>query len=67
VPAGMSAAAVSEAGDVSDEDLVRTEGVTVRAAGRWVGGPLPVGCSDKLTCTPNSPYSARGAQPNSRC
>ena len=27
LPAGVSAAAVSEAGDVSDEDLVQTEGV----------------------------------------
>jgi len=39
VPAGVSAAA--EAGDVSDEDLIRAEDVAVGATGRWVGDPLP--------------------------
>jgi hypothetical protein len=32
---------VSEAGDMPDEDLVRAEAVSVRAARRWVGDPLP--------------------------
>jgi hypothetical protein len=42
VPAGVSTSAVSEAGDVSDEDLIRAEGVAVRASRRWSGDPLPV-------------------------
>ena len=41
MPAGVSAAAVSEAGDVPDEDLIRPEGVAVGAACRWVGDPPP--------------------------
>jgi hypothetical protein len=41
VPAGMSAAAVSKAGDVANEDLIRPEGVPVRASRRRVGDPLP--------------------------
>jgi hypothetical protein len=41
VPAGVSAAAMSEAGDVSDEDLVRPEWVAVWAAATWSGDPLP--------------------------
>ena len=49
VPAGVSAAAVTKAGDVSDEDLIRAKGVAVRAAGRWLGYPLPFGRSDQLT------------------
>jgi hypothetical protein len=43
VPAGVSAAAVAEANDMSDEYLIRAEGVPVGASGRWVGDPLP-GC-----------------------
>jgi hypothetical protein len=42
MPAGVSAAAVSKADDMSDEDLIRAESVPVRASGRWVGDPLPV-------------------------
>jgi hypothetical protein len=38
-PATVSAAAVSKAGDVPDEDLVRAEAVPVRAARRWTGDP----------------------------
>ena len=41
MPAGMTASAVSEAGDVSDEDLIQTETVSVRASGRHVRDPLP--------------------------
>jgi hypothetical protein len=41
MPAGVPAATVSEADDVSDEDLVRAEGVPVGAACWWVGDPLP--------------------------
>jgi len=32
MPGGVSAAAVSEAGDVTDQDLVRPEGVAVGAS-----------------------------------
>jgi hypothetical protein len=41
MPARTAAAAVSEAGDVPDEDLIRPKGVAVGAPGRWVGDPLP--------------------------
>jgi hypothetical protein len=41
MPGGVSAAAVSEASDVTDQDLVRAEEVAVRAARRWVSDPLP--------------------------
>jgi hypothetical protein len=37
----VSAAAVPKAGDVADEDLVRPEGVSIRAAVRRVGDPFP--------------------------
>jgi hypothetical protein len=40
MPADVSAASVSEAGDVPDKDLIRPELVTVRAAGWWTGYPL---------------------------
>jgi len=36
VPAGVSSATVSEAGDVAHEDLIRSKGVTVGASG-WLG------------------------------
>jgi hypothetical protein len=36
MPAGVTAAAVSEAGYVTDENLVRAEEVSVRAAAWWV-------------------------------
>ena len=38
---GVSAAAMAEAGDVPDEDLVRAEAVRIGASRRWVGDPLP--------------------------
>ena len=41
VPGGVSAAAVAEAGDVSDKDLIGSEGVPIRASRRWVGVDLP--------------------------
>ena len=41
VPGGVSAAAVTEARDMTDEDLVRAERAAVRASRRWVGDPLP--------------------------
>ena len=42
-------AAVSEARGMSYEDLVGAEGVSVGAAGGWLGNPLPARCSDQLT------------------
>ena len=42
MPTRMPASAVAEACDVTDEDLIRAERVTVRAATRWAGDPLPV-------------------------
>ena len=47
-PGGVPAA-VTEAGDMSDEDLVRAEGVPVGAAGWWLGYPLPSGISDEVS------------------
>jgi hypothetical protein len=41
MPTGVSTAAVSEAGDVADEDLIRSELVPVRAACRRMGDPIP--------------------------
>jgi len=49
VPAGVPAAAVTQAGDMPDENLSRAEYVTVGAVGGWLGYPLPVGRSDELT------------------
>jgi hypothetical protein len=43
MPARVAAAAVSEAGDVPDEDLIRAEGVSVRAPGRRAGDPFSIG------------------------
>jgi hypothetical protein len=40
VSGGVSAA-VAEARDMTDEDLVRAQDVTVWASRRWVGDPLP--------------------------
>jgi hypothetical protein len=37
----MSAPAVSQAGDVPDEDFIRAKVVPVRASRRWSGDPLP--------------------------
>ena len=42
VPAHMPAAAVPEAGDMPDEDLVRAEWVSVRATRRRAGHPLAI-------------------------
>jgi hypothetical protein len=42
MPACVSAAAVTEAGDVAGEDLVRAEGVTVGATFRPAGHPLAI-------------------------
>jgi hypothetical protein len=39
MPACVPTAAVSQADDMSDEDLIRTEAVAVRASGRLVGDP----------------------------
>ena len=41
VPGAVSAAAVTLAGDVPDEDLVGAERMPVRATHRRVGDPLP--------------------------
>ena len=41
MPTGVPTAAVSEAGDVPNEDLIRAEAVSVWAPGRRVGDPLP--------------------------
>jgi hypothetical protein len=45
VPGGMPASAVTEAGDMTDEDLVRSEWVAVGAASQsqWLGHPLAGG------------------------
>jgi len=40
MPGGVSTAAVSEARDMSDEDLVRAEGGARWDIARWVGDPL---------------------------
>jgi hypothetical protein len=48
VPSGVSAAAAPEAGDVSDEDLVRAEGMSVGASAGRVGHPFDVGGSHKV-------------------
>ena len=49
MPGGVSTAAVAEAGDMPDEDLIRAEGVPVGAAGWWLGYPLPSGISDEVS------------------
>jgi hypothetical protein len=43
MPTGVPAAAVTEASDMSHEDLIRAERVPVRAPGRRAGDPLPGG------------------------
>ena len=48
VPGGVSAAAVTEAGDVADEDLVRAEGVPVGASAGCFGHPLAFGRPDEI-------------------
>jgi hypothetical protein len=48
MPACVPAPAVAKAGDVPDEDLIRAEGVAVRATGEWLGYPLSVGRLDEL-------------------
>ena len=49
MPAGVSASAVAEAGDMPDEDLIRAERVAVRAATRWPGNPLAIRGLRKVT------------------
>jgi hypothetical protein len=46
MPAGVPSAAVAEAGDVTHQDLVRAERVTLRAAAGRLCHPLAVGRSD---------------------
>jgi hypothetical protein len=48
MPAGVSAAAVAEAGGVPDEDLIRAEGVAIQAAGGRLGDPLAACSADQL-------------------
>ena len=43
MPAGVTAAAVTEARDMPNQDSVRAERVAVGAAARWTGDPLAVG------------------------
>ena len=38
---GVASTAVTQAGDMSFEDLVCAEWVAVRASGKWFGNPLP--------------------------
>jgi hypothetical protein len=49
MPTGVPATAVAKAGDVSDEDLVRAESVTIRTPRRQAGDPLAVGRLHQLT------------------
>ena len=49
VPSGVSAAAVAEAGDMPDENLIRAEGMSVGAFARWLGHPFTVGGLDERT------------------
>ena len=46
-----AAAAVAEAGNMSDEDLVRAERVSVGASAGWFGPPLAVDGPDELPVT----------------
>ena len=48
MPAGVPAAAVAEAGDMPDEDLIRAERMTVWTPGGWPGNPLAVRRLNKL-------------------
>jgi hypothetical protein len=59
-PCGVSTT-MSEAGLVPYEDLSGAEGVTVGAAGRWLGYPLPVGRSDELTLNSLSALPRHGS------
>ena len=52
VPGGVSAAAVTEAGDVPDEDLAGAERVPVRASGGCFGHPFAFGCPDEIALHP---------------
>ena len=49
VPARVPAPAVTEARDVSHEDLIRAEWMTVGASRRWVRDPLPGRGLNKIT------------------
>jgi len=44
----VSSAAVPEADDMADEELIRTQAVPVRASRRRVGDPPPVWCLNQL-------------------
>ena len=48
MPGRVPTTAVTEAGDMPDEDLVRAEGVTVGASARRTGDPFAVGRLDQL-------------------
>jgi hypothetical protein len=52
MPAGVSAAAVTEAGDVADEDLIRAERVPVGALAGCFAHPFASGCPDEITLHP---------------
>ena len=41
MPTGVPSTAVTEAGDMANENLAGAESVPVRASRRWVGHPLP--------------------------
>ena len=47
----VSAAAVTEAGDVAHEDLIGSEGVPIGAGG-CLGHPLAIGCVDEIAVHP---------------
>ena len=55
---GCVPAAVPETSLMSYQHLVRAKGVAVRAAGGWLGYPLPFGRSDQLTLHLEQPICA---------
>ncbi len=61
VPAGVPAA-VAEAGDMPDEDLVGAEGVSVRASQQRVGNPLPAIVCTSSPSTTTSLFRPKGAK-----
>ena len=48
VPADVSASAVTQAGDVPNEDLIRGDGMTVGAPLRPTGDPLAIRCPHQI-------------------
>jgi hypothetical protein len=56
---------VAEARKVADEDLIRAEGVAVRAAARRVGDPLPVRGLHKVS--QHAHDAIRGGRPLHLC